>query len=80
AIGISFADVQRARPALGVRMRLDGSAAGLDVLVGEPWLTGLSSLVQLGVVTGVPDVVIYRYVLRIEVMCCGEGLGRRLLR
>ncbi|MEB0077986.1 type I-F CRISPR-associated endoribonuclease Cas6/Csy4 [Pseudomonas sp. CCI3.2] len=80
AIGISFPDVQPARPALGDRMRLHGSAAGLHQLLAQPWLTGLSSHVQLGDVTGVPDEVQYRNVCRIQVKSSAERLRRRLMR
>ncbi|MDY7563312.1 type I-F CRISPR-associated endoribonuclease Cas6/Csy4 [Pseudomonas sp. 10B1] len=80
AIGISFPDVQPARPALGERLRLHGSAACLQQLLAQPWLTGMSDHVQLGDVTDVPDEVQYRNVCRIQVKSSAERLRRRLMR
>jgi CRISPR-associated endonuclease Csy4 len=80
AIGVSFPDVQPARPALGERLRLHGSATGLQQLLAQPWLTGMSDHVQLGDVAAVPDGVRYRSVRRIQAKSSAERLRRRLMQ
>lgn len=79
AIGISFPDVQPARPALGERLRLHGSAAGLRQLLAQPWLMGMSDHVRSGDITGVPNGVEYRSVRRVQVKSSAERLRRRLM-
>ncbi|MFV3332155.1 type I-F CRISPR-associated endoribonuclease Cas6/Csy4 [Pseudomonas sp. NY15437] len=79
-IGVSFPEVNEARPWLGELLRLHGNAAALDHLMALPWLHSLRDQVAIGERRPIPADAQYRAVRRVQVDSNPERLRRRLVR
>lgn len=79
-IGVSFPGHNDATPSLGTHLRLHGNSAALSGLMAEPWLGGLSGLVQQSSVQAVPGIAQYRLVSRVQAKSSPERLRRRAMR
>jgi len=79
-IGISFPDVDEARPWLGERLRLHGVQASLQELLTQSWLSGIRDHVRLGQATPVPAGALYRTIRRVQAKSNAERLRRRQMR
>lgn len=78
-IGVSFPDT-KAKVGLGQRLRLHGSSATLEWLLGEPWLSGMRDHVALGAVSPVPDSAGHLAVRRVQAKSSPERLRRRQMK
>ena len=79
-VGVSFPDVDEARPTLGERLRLHSNADDLEQLQALNWLTGMRDHIELSPITHVPANTKYCCVRRVQAKSSPERLRRRLMR
>lgn len=79
-IGVSFPAHGLKPRTLGDRLRLHGSAAALERLMAQPWLTGMHDHIRLEAVDTVPPAIQHRSVRRRQFKTNAERLRRRRAR
>lgn len=79
-IGISFPDMEEARPWLGQRLRLHGAQAALQELMTQPWSAGLADYVRVEPLAAVPAGALHRSISRVQAKSSVERLRRRQMR
>ncbi len=77
-IGVSFPGAQPQN--LGGTMRLHGQGEALHRLVVQPWLQGLSDLVQVDTIQSAPADTRHRCVYRVQAKSGVERLRRRAIK
>lgn len=80
SIGVSFPEVDQARPSLGSIMRIHGSQKVLEELMGRNWLQGMQDHVLISAVTLVPKKTSHVGVRRVQTKSSPERLRRRQMR
>lgn len=76
-IGVSFPDVRDGSRTLGLRLRLHGTAAALEGLMGLGWTQGMRDHVEQGAILPVPAEARHRVVRRVQAKSSPERLRRR---
>jgi CRISPR-associated endonuclease Csy4 len=79
-IGVSFPQVDAAKPHLGRVLRLHGTDATLAQLEDGAWLEGMRDHVHSGTIEPVPLEVEYRQVRRVQSKSSAERLRRRQMK
>ncbi|MDX2053252.1 MAG: type I-F CRISPR-associated endoribonuclease Cas6/Csy4 [Polyangiaceae bacterium] len=79
-IGVSFPAVNEDAPHLGNTLRLHGTAQAFELLMREPWLTGMRDHISIGGVAAVPSNVAYRRVRRVQAKSNVERVRRRQMK
>ncbi|WP_323012455.1 type I-F CRISPR-associated endoribonuclease Cas6/Csy4 [Castellaniella sp.] len=79
-VGVSFPNYSMQPRSLGQIMRLHGSLAELNVLLGTDWLRGMRDHVALGAVSVVPSGIEHRRLLRRQFKTNADRLRRRRMQ
>jgi CRISPR-associated endonuclease Csy4 len=79
-IGVSFPEVDAARPGLGAVLRIHGTDDAIGRLINVEWLTGMRDHVAISGVQAVPECVGYRRVRRVQAKSSAERIRRRQMR
>lgn len=80
SIGVSFPAVDLGRPNMGKLMRLHGSQAALERLMGKAWLRGMRDHVTISEIAAVPEESAYILVRRVQAKSSPDRLRRRQMR
>lgn len=78
-IGVSFPESGNSKQSLGTHLRLHGTAAALDKLAAQDWLTGIRDHVSVSAPGLVPENARHRIVRRVQAQSNPERLRRRLM-
>ncbi|WP_386069559.1 type I-F CRISPR-associated endoribonuclease Cas6/Csy4 [Tahibacter sp. UC22_41] len=79
-IGVSFPDYDLRKPTLGACLRLHGTQASLQRLLGTPWLSGAKDYVSVTPIAPVPESAGHRRIARVQAKSNPARLRRRAMR
>ena len=79
-LGVSFPDVEQARPTLGECLRLHSNADNLQQLMAINWLSSMRDHITVSELTPTSNNVSYRVVRRVQSKSSPERLRRRLVK
>lgn len=78
-IGVSFPEVVQSKRTLGQRLRLHGTSASLERLMGIGWMQGMRDHVIIDPKRPVPADALHRVVRRVQAKSSPERMRRRLM-
>ena len=79
-LGVSFPDMDQARPTLGECLRLHSNADNLQQLMAIDWLSGMRDHSTVRELIPIPENISYRVVRRVQSKSNPERLRRRLAK